>query len=120
VSVAVAAQLVTAPLVAAISGTFSVVAVFANLAAAVAVVPITVVGTTAAAMAVLWPSGAGLLIRFTGPELWWLLNVARWSAEVPGASVAVPAGPLGALSVAAAGFTTVIAARWCRRRLRTR
>ncbi len=120
VSVAVAAQLVTAPLVAAISGTFSVVAVIANLAAAVAVVPITVVGTAAAAVAVLWPSGAGLLIRFTGPELWWLLSVARWSAEVPGASVAVPAGPLGALSVAAAGFTTVIAARWCRRRLRTR
>jgi competence protein ComEC len=117
VSVAVAAQLVTAPLVAAISGTFSVVAVIANLAAAVVIAPITVIGTAAAALAALWPAGAGLLIRFTGPELWWLLNVARWSAGVPGASVSVPSGPLGALIVAAVGLGAVVAARWGRRRL---
>ena len=77
VSVAVAAQLVTAPLVAGISGTFSVVSVAANLAVAAVIPPITVVGTTAAALCPLWPAGAELLIRFTGPELWWLLGVAR-------------------------------------------
>jgi competence protein ComEC len=120
VSVAVAAQLVTAPLVAAISGTFSVVSVIANLAAAVVIAPITVIGTAAAGLAVLWPAGAGLLIRFTGPELWWLLNVARWSASVPGASVSVPAGPLGALTVTAVGVLVAVAVRWCRRWLRTR
>ena len=87
VSVAVAAQLVTAPLVAGISGTFSVVSVAANLAVAVVIPPITVVGTAAAALCPLWPAGAQLLIRFTGPELWWLLRVARWAAGVPGASV---------------------------------
>ena len=87
VSVAVAAQLVTAPLVAGISGTFSVVSVVANLAVAAVIPPITVVGTAAAALCPLWPSGAQLLIRFTGPELWWLLRVARWAAAVPGASV---------------------------------
>ena len=59
VSVAVAAQLVTAPLVAAISGTFSVVAVAANLAAAAVITPITVIGTAAAALSVLWPAAAG-------------------------------------------------------------
>ena len=95
VSVAVAAQLVTAPLVAAISGTFSVVAVAANLAVAGVIPPITVIGTAAAALSALWPAGAQLLIRFTGPELWWLLQVARWAAGVPGASVPVPAGLLG-------------------------
>ena len=92
VSVAVAAQLVTAPLVAGISGTFSVVSVVANLAVAVVIPPITVVGTAAAALCPLWPSGAQLLIRFTGPELWWLLRVAHWAAGITGASVAVPSG----------------------------
>jgi competence protein ComEC len=120
VSVAVAAQLVTAPLVAGISGTFSVVAVAANLAATVVIAPITVVGTAAAALSALWPAGAGLLIRFTGPELWWLLSVSRWAAGVPGATVSVPAGPLGALTVAAAGTATVAVSRWCRRRLSAR
>ncbi len=58
VSVAVAAQLVTAPLVAAISGTFSVVAVAANLAVAGVIAPITVIGTAAAALSALWPAAA--------------------------------------------------------------
>lgn len=120
VSVAIAAQLVTAPLVAAISGTFSVVAGLANLAVAAVIAPITVIGTAAAVLSSLWPAGAGLLIRFTGPELWWLLNVARWAAGIPGASVPVPEGLPGALTVAAAGVAAVLLSRWCRRWLRTR
>ena len=112
VSVAVAAQLVTAPLVAGISGTFSVVSVAANLAVAAVIPPITVVGTAAAALCPLWPAGAELLIRFTGPQLWWLLRVARWSADVPGASIAVPSGLLGAVTVAAAGVAATVSWRW--------
>ena len=57
VSVAVAAELVTAPLVAGISGAFSVLAVIANLAVAAVIPPITVVGTAAAALNPLWPVG---------------------------------------------------------------
>jgi competence protein ComEC len=112
VSVAVAAQLVTAPLVAGISGTFSVVSVLANLAVAGVIPPITVVGTAAAALCPLWPAGGQLLIRFTGPELWWLLRVAQWAASVPGASVAVPSGLLGVVCVAAAGVAAVLSWRW--------
>ena len=78
VSVAAAAQLVTAPLVAGMSGNVSVVAIAANLAVAVVIPPITVIGTAAAALTALWPASAQLLIRFTGPELWWLLKVAHW------------------------------------------
>jgi competence protein ComEC len=111
-SVAVAAQLVTAPLVAGMSGTFSVVSVVANLAVAAVIPPITVVGTAAAALCPLWPAGAQLLIRFTGPELWWLLRVARWAARVPGASIAVPSGLLGVVCVAAAGIAAVVCWRW--------
>jgi Competence protein len=108
VSVAVAAQLVTAPLVAGISGTFSVVSVVANLAVAAGIPPITVVGTAAAALCPLWPSGVQLLIRFTGPEVWWLLRVARWAAGVLGDSVSVPPGLLGVGCVAAAGVAAVL------------
>jgi competence protein ComEC len=117
VSVAVAAQLVTAPLVAAISGRFSIVAVLANLAVAGVIAPITVIGTAAAALSAVWPPGAELLIRFTGPELWWLGNVARWAAAVPGASVPVPAGLLGAFTVAAVAVAASALLRWRRARL---
>jgi competence protein ComEC len=112
VSVAAAAQFVTAPLVAAISGMFSVVAVAANLAAAVVIAPITVIGTTAAALSAVWPEGAQLLIRFTGPELWWLSGVSRWAAGVPGAVVPVPSGSLGAAVVAVGGLAVVVLTRW--------
>ena len=120
VSVAVAAQLVTAPLVAAISGTLSVVAALANLAVAVVIAPITVIGTAAAALSVWWPASADLLIRFTGPELWWLLSVARWASAIPGASVPVPSGLPGALTVGAAGIGVVVLWRWWRKRLSAR
>lgn len=112
VSIAVAAQLVTAPLVAGISGRFSVLAVLANLAVAVIIPPITVIGTAAAVVSACWPSGAGLLIRFTGPELWWLLSVSRRIAAVPGAWVGVPSGAVGVGTVAAASLAVVLAWRW--------
>jgi competence protein ComEC len=112
VSVAAVAQLVTAPLVAGISGTFSLVAVAANLAVAAVIPPITVLGTAAAVMATVWPAAAQLLIRFTGPELWWLLSVARWASAVPGAAVPTPSGWVGVALVAAGGVTVVVAWRW--------
>jgi competence protein ComEC len=108
VCVAVAAQLVTAPLVAAISGRFSVVSVLANLAVALVIPPITVLGTAAAALVPLWPSAAELLIRFTGPEVWWLLRVARAAAALPGAAVAVPSGWAGLVTVGLVGMAAVV------------
>lgn len=112
VSVAVAAQLVTAPLVAGISGSVSLVAVAANLVVAPVIPPITVIGTAAAALCPLWPAGAELLIRFTGPEVWWLLRVAHWAAGLPAASVPVPSGAAGVLTIGIAALG--IAAAWQR------
>jgi competence protein ComEC len=112
VSVAAVAQLVTAPLVAGISGTFSLVAVAANLVVAAVIPPITVLGTAAAVIATVWPAAAQLLIRFTGPELWWLLSVARWASAVPGAAVPTPSGWAGVALVAAGAVASVIAWRW--------
>lgn len=113
VCVACAAQLVTAPLIAGISGRVSVVAAVANLAVAALIVPITVLGSAAGALCLFWPAGSQLLIRFTGPELWWILRVAHCAAAVPAATVPVPSGISGVLVVGAAA---VLAAVLWRRR----
>jgi competence protein ComEC len=120
-AVAAAAHLVTAPLVAGITGRFSLVAPLANLAVAAAIAPITVLGSAAAVLCVPWPGGAQLLIRFTGPELWWVLGVAKWAAGMPAATVPVPSGVAGVLVVGGAAVSTLLLARvllrrrWCRR-----
>ena len=111
-SIALSAQLVTAPLVAAISGQLSLVAVLANLAVAPIIPPITVLGTAAAALCPLWPAGADLLIRFTGPELWWLLQVAHTAAAFPGAAIAVPSGWAGVLTVGVSVVGAAVLWRW--------
>ena len=80
-AVAWAAHVVTVPLVAGISGRVSLVGAVANLAVAAVIAPITVLGSAAAVVCLLWPAVAQLLIRFTGPELWWVLRVAHWAAE---------------------------------------
>ena len=110
--VAFAAQLATAPLIAAISGTFSLVSVLANLLAAVVIPPITVLGTSAAALGWLGPPAAGFLVRFTGPELWWLLRVVHGAGRMPGAAVGVPSGVAGLVSVGAASLGAVLMWRW--------
>jgi competence protein ComEC len=88
----------------------------ANLAVAPVIAPITVLGTAAAASCWLWPSGAQLLIRFTGPELWWVLHVARTAAGVPAATVPVPPGMAGVVMVGAAAVLVVVL--WRSRRFR--
>lgn len=112
IAVAWAAQLVTAPLVAAISGRFSVVAALANLGVAAVIAPITVLGTTAAGMATIWPDAARVLIRFTGPELWWVGEVSHWAAGMPGATVPVPDGTPGVLTVGGLTVLAVVLWRW--------
>lgn len=111
-AVAWAAHAVTAPLVAGISGRVSLVAAAANLAVAPVIAPITVLGSAAAVLCPLWPAGAQLLIRFTGPELWWVLSVAKWAAGVPAATVPVPEGVPGVVVVACATALVVVLWRW--------
>jgi competence protein ComEC len=112
VCVAWAAQLVTAPLIAGISGRVSLVSAAANLAVTALIAPITVLGSAAAALCLCWPMGAQLLIRFTGPEVWWLLRIAHWATVVPAASVPVPSGVRGVLVVGAAAILVVVLWRW--------
>ncbi|WP_416045653.1 ComEC/Rec2 family competence protein [Mycobacteroides franklinii] len=99
--IAVAAQVVTAPLIAAISGSFSVSSVAANLIAGLVIAPITILGTAAAALTVISPPAAGLLVRFCCPELWWLLRVADYASAGGSTAIPVPSGAVGFVVVAA-------------------
>ncbi|MFT3661775.1 MAG: ComEC/Rec2 family competence protein [Gordonia sp. (in: high G+C Gram-positive bacteria)] len=104
-----AAQILTTPLVIAISDRLSLVSLPANLLVAPVVGLIALGGTLAAVVGVLGPSdgpgalGAELLVRACGPETWWLVTCAdvlggrRWSApEVPGWQAAVVSALAGA------------------------
>lgn len=100
VAVAAAAFVVTTPITVALSGQLSLVAVAANVLVAPVVAPITVTGATAAVVATCWYPLAELILRAAGPPLWWLLTVATEAAAVPGAVIAVPGGAAGGLFAA--------------------
>lgn len=100
-SVSAAAGLATAPLVAAISGQVPLVSLPANLVAAPAVAPATVLGLLAAlAAAVVRPAGDAL-VWLAGWPVRWLVGVGRYAAAVPDAALRVPAGAGWALLLAA-------------------
>ncbi|ATQ28285.1 DNA internalization competence protein comec/rec2 [Rhodococcus ruber] len=98
-AVSAAAFVVTAPIVAALSGTVSVVAIAANVLVAPVLPPLTVLGTTVAAVSAVSPAVAELLARGTAPMLWWILEVAARATALPLAEVPVPAGVSGAVAV---------------------
>jgi competence protein ComEC len=117
VAVPLAAQLACTPLVAAISGQVSLVAVAANLVAAWAVGPATVLGLLGGVLALVWVP-AGQLVA--APAAWcasWIIAVARTSAGLPVAALAWSPGPvsIGLLTavcgVAALALGTVLARR---------
>ncbi|WP_019146122.1 ComEC/Rec2 family competence protein [Aeromicrobium massiliense] len=86
-AVPLAAQLACTPAVAVLSGEVSLVAVLANLLAAPAVAPATVLGLGAGLLALLpgpWAVLPGWLAGWCGH---WIASVGRWSAGLPGASV---------------------------------
>ncbi|MEJ2890264.1 ComEC/Rec2 family competence protein [Actinomycetospora aeridis] len=115
-AVPVAAHVVTAPVIAGLSGEVSVVAVAANLLAAPVIAPVTVLGVLAATVAPWWTAGAHVLVGVAGPGVSWLVWVARRCAAVPGATFAWPGGVPGALALAAVVVLVGAALRW--RRLR--
>ena len=110
-AVSAAAYVVTAPVIAGLSGQLSLVAVLANLLAAPAVGVATVLGVAATVVLPVWSPGGELVVRLAGPPLWWLVQVTRRTADVPGAAVAVPGGTAGALGMAAATVVALVLAR---------
>lgn len=101
----VAAQLAVAPLLVAVFGELSVTGVLANVLAAPAVAPATVVGLAAAAAGALWEPLAQLLAWTASPFAAWILRVGELLGEPAWASLPVSHGWgifLGIPAVAAA------------------
>lgn len=99
VSVPLAAQVACTPVVAAISGQVSLVAVAANLLAAPAVAPATVLGLAGGLLGLVWaPVGAVV----AAPAAWsamWIITVAEHGADLPTAAITWGTGPLSLLAL---------------------
>jgi competence protein ComEC len=96
-AVAAAAHIVTAPVVAAISGRVSLVAIPANVLAEPVVAITTIVGFCAAVLAPLWLGGGAGLAWVAGWPCRWLVAVADFFGGLHGATVPWPGGTIGGL-----------------------
>jgi competence protein ComEC len=95
ITVPVAAQLATQPLVTAISGQVSVIAVVANLVAAPLVGPGTVLGFAAAWASVIFAPLAAVLGWAAGGFAQGLCWIAAAGSALPGAATSWPTSPVG-------------------------
>ncbi|MFC4372481.1 ComEC/Rec2 family competence protein [Nocardia halotolerans] len=120
VAVSAGAFVVTLPLMVALSGRVSSVAIVANALVAPVVGVITVIGAVGAVLACVWIDAAVWVLWCARPPLWWLLGVADHLAAIPGATVTVRSGLVGGLITAAIVILLVAVLRWPRpRRLLT-
>ncbi len=103
IAVPTAAQLACTPLVAAISGQVSLVAVGANLLVAPVIGPATVLGLAAGLLGLAWEDGGQLVGTLAGWCVTWLAAVAARGAALPAAAVG-----WGTSGVALAGLTLVV------------
>lgn len=113
VAVPLAAQVACTPALVAYFGRLSLVAVPANLLAAPAVPPATVVGILVGLCAPVGLPIAQLLARLAQLPAAWLLLIAHYGAGVPGAQIGWPTGAAGAALalVATAGAAVVLRRR---------
>jgi competence protein ComEC len=95
-AVPAAAMVATAPVIAAISGTVSLVSIPANLLAEPAVAPATVLGVLAAVVSPLSGDVARWLAWLAGVPVGWLVEVGTRAAHVPLAALPWPGGVTGA------------------------
>jgi len=79
----IAAIIFCAPVIVAISGYISPISIVANLLAAPAVTPITIVGFIAALISPVAQPISSLMIFLIKPFAAWIAWVARWSAQFP-------------------------------------
>jgi competence protein ComEC len=117
VSVPLAAQIACTPLVAAISGQVSLVAVVANLLAAPAVGPATVLGLAGGVVGLV-AEPLGRIVAT--PAAWcaaWIIAVAVRGADLPVAAFGWPAGPVGiaTLTLTCTALALVLGALLARR-----
>ncbi|WP_152195590.1 ComEC/Rec2 family competence protein [Georgenia subflava] len=107
-AVPAAAQATCAPVVVLLTPALSLYAVPANVLAAVAVPPATVLGVGATVLAPLWPGAAHALAVGASVCTAWIALVARFFAGLPGAQLPWPGGLTGVLCLAVATVLAVL------------
>ncbi|MFI0482019.1 ComEC/Rec2 family competence protein [Actinomadura sp. 9N215] len=116
-AVAAAAQVAVAPVLVMLSGEVGVLSVFANLLAAPAVAPATLLGALAAATAPLSLPLARLIVWPAGLAVGWIIRVARVAADLPYATIPWAGGGLGAATLLVTAAIAVLILRSRRLRL---
>src|SRR3954451_305937 len=117
VAVPAAAQLACTPLIAVVSGQVSLIAVLANLLAAPAVGPATVLGLVGGLVTLVVPSVGRLVGAGAGWCVAWIIEVSRHTAALPTPAIGWGSGPvaIASLVVVSAG-AAVLGPRLIRRR----
>ncbi|WP_430782213.1 ComEC/Rec2 family competence protein [Actinoplanes sp. G11-F43] len=110
-AVPAAAQVACGPVVAAISGTVSLVAVPANLVAVPAIAPATVFGVAAAMLSPVWPAAAEFAAWIGHWPTEWLVLIAHTGARVPSGALPWPGGTFGGILLAVLTVAFLFAAR---------
>ncbi len=110
IAVPAAAQLACTPVVAAISGQVSLVAVAANLAVAPVVGPATVLGLAGGLVGLVVPPLGRLLGTGAGWCVAWIATVAERGADLPAAAVGWGTGVLALVALTALTLLVAIAA----------
>jgi competence protein ComEC len=117
IAVPAAAQLACTPLIAAISGQVSLVAVAANLLAAPAVGPATVLGLIGGALTLVWAPLGRLVATTAGWCVGWIVTVAVHGAAVPTAAIGWGSGPVALAALTGLSLMVALGApRLLRRR----
>lgn len=109
-AVPAAAQVACGPVIAALSGTVSLIAIPANLVVAPAIAPATLLGIAAAVLSPVWPAGAQVAAWLGYWPAQWLVLVATHGARVPAGALPWPAGVAGALLLAVITVALLVAA----------
>ncbi|WP_457205901.1 ComEC/Rec2 family competence protein, partial [Nocardioides sp. P5_C9_2] len=110
VSVPLAAQVACTPVVTALSGQISLVAVLANLLAAPAIAPATVLGLAGGLVGLVWTPLGQVVAAPAAWSVGWIVVVARRGAALPTASVTWGTGPMALVLVTALCGVAVVAA----------
>jgi len=116
VAVPAAAQLACTPLVAAISGQVSLVAVAANLLVAPLVGPATVLGLAGGLLTLAWAPVGRLCGTLASWCVAWLVTVARHGAALPTAAVGWGTGPVALAVLTLVSVVMAVAGPWLLRR----
>ncbi|MBD8080743.1 ComEC/Rec2 family competence protein [Cellulosimicrobium arenosum] len=116
IALPVAAQAACAPVLVLLDPSVSAYAVPANLLAAPALAPATLLGVLATLVAPSAPGTATVVAWLAGRCTWWIATVARFFADLPGARLPWPGGWGGLVLLAALTATAVGLCAWLRRR----